>query len=138
MRINKRFLIVYDFIFAYILKEYGLDAVIKFWKALAPVMLGDLLVKAKKDGLMGCKEYWDKVLTLEGAGYDMKFKDGALKLRITKCPSIDHLNIPACKEYCRHCGVMYPLILKQAGLKTEWVKSGNGRCEFTIKDPEED
>lgn len=133
MKVNKKFVEVYDMIFSYILKEYGLDDLIKFWKAIAPTMLDDLKEMAHKEGVLGCKKYWDRVLKEEGAKFRTNIKDGELTLEIVNCPSIDHLNTPSCKEYCRHCGVMYPEVLNPAGLEYEWKRVGNGRCEIKVR-----
>lgn len=133
MKVDKKFVRVYDRIFAYILDNYGLDDLIKFWKAIASTMLQDLQEIANKKGLQGCYDYWDKVLKEEGCKYRIKLKDNKLTLDITDCSSIRELNIPSCKEYCRHCGVMYEDILNSAGLKYTWKKLGGNRCEIVVE-----
>lgn len=134
MKVNKSFVEAYDAMFAYILKEYGLDDLIKFWKGIAPTMLRDLKDIANQKGILGCKQYWDKILKEEGAKFRTNIKDGVLKLEITDCPSIRHLNTPACSEYCRHCGVMYPEVLSCSGLDMECKRVGNGRCEIVVRE----
>ncbi len=132
MRVSKEFLRVYDSTFNHIFKEYGLDALIRYWKAIAPIMLHDLKQLAMKKGVKGCYEYWNKVLTEEGAKFRINLEDGKLHLEITKCPSIHYLSPTKCPEYCRHCGVMYPVVLKEAGLNYEWKRKGAGRCEIGV------
>ena len=136
MKLSKDFIKAYDAMFAYVLKTYGLDDLIKFWQAIAPVVLADLQIIASKKGVVGCYEYWDKVLTEEGCKFRMTMsKDNKkLSLEITNCSSINTLNQPSCPEYCRHCGIMYPVVLEAAGLHYEWKKKGAGRCEIAVSE----
>lgn len=136
MKVSKEFLKCYDAIFNYIFKTYGLDALIEFWKAIAPVMLADLHQLALKEGVKGCEKYWNKVLKAEGAGFRMHREGNKLHLEIYNCPSITYLHPVSCPEYCRHCGVMYPEVLKAAGLKYEWKKKGGNRCEIMVEEIE--
>ncbi len=137
MQVSKEFLRVYDHTFNHIFKEYGLDALIRYWKAIAPILLHDLQQLATKKGIKGCYEYWDRVLTEEGAGFRMKIIGNKLHLEMTKCPSIHYLVPLQCPEYCRHCSVMYPLVLEKAGLDYEWKRKGQGRCEIVVSKREE-
>lgn len=136
MKLSKEFIRVYDTIFAYIFKKEGLDGLIAFWKCIAPAVLYDLQEMAEKRGLLGCWEYWHKVLREE----DAKFRLGiskdkkTLSLEITECPAIRALNIPSCPEYCRHCAIMYAEVLEPLGLKYTWNKKGNQRCEIKVEE----
>lgn len=134
MKIPKQFLSIYDRSFSFILDEYGLDALIKYWKHITPVVLRDLIQMARYNGIKGCYKYWDKTLKEEKAHFKLKLlKEGTeLQLDITKCPSIEYLNSPQCREYCRHCGVIYPEALNQFGLKFELLRKGAGRCEIKV------
>lgn len=132
MKINKEFVKVYDGIFNYIFKTYGLDGLIKFWKGIAPVMLADLKELVIKDGVKGCEKYWNKVLKEEGAGFRMNRDGDKLQLEIYNCPSVTYLNAPSCPEYCRHCPNMIGSILESAGLKWEFRNKGGNRCEWEV------
>ncbi len=140
MKTDKRFITVYDAIFSYIFKTQKLDGLIKFWKVLAPTILLDLKEIAAKEGVKGCKKYWDKVLTEEGAKFRTKLsKDGkTLDLEITECPSIKHLNMPSCSEYCRHCPVMFEEVLKPVGILVVFKRKGNGQCGWKLNTEETD
>lgn len=136
MKVSKEFLKCYDAIFNHIFKTYGLDDLIKFWKAIAPVMLHDLKELAAKEGIIGCEKYWKETLAAEGAGFRIHREGNKLHLEITNCPSISYLHPISCPEYCRHCGVMYPEVLKAAGLEYEWKKKGGNKCEIMVTEKE--
>jgi hypothetical protein len=134
MKVSKEFLKCYDAIFNHIFRKYGLDDLIEFWKAIAPVMLADLKEMAAKDGIIGCERYWKETLAAEGAGFRIHREDNKLHLEITNCSSISYLSPTVCPEYCRHCGVMYPEVLESVGLKYEWKRKGTGRCEILVEE----
>jgi len=136
MKLDKKFIRIYDVMFAWVLKNNGLDGLISFWKHIAPYMLNDLQSMAKKDGVDGCYNYWNDVLKAEKAKFKLKLsKDKkSLELEITECPAIRTLSSPKCSEYCRHCGVMYPEVLEPLGLKYTWKRKGTGRCEIKVEE----
>ena len=134
MRVDKQFIRVYDTIFSWVFKKNGLDGLIEFWKFIAPTMLSDLQAMVAKDGVKGAYKYWNQVLQEEGAKFKLKLSkdERFLTLEMTNCPAYKALNIPTCPEYCRHCAVMYPEVLKPFGLTYQWNRKGAGRCEIKV------
>lgn len=135
MKIDKQFLPIYDTVFAWILENEGLDNLVKFWKYLAKFIVADLQQGAKVKGIQGCYDYWNKVLTEEGAKFKLSIEPATdkLSLEIKQCPSIQHLNVPQCPEYCRHCKIIYAEILEPLGFKYTHLQKGQGRCEITVE-----
>ena len=140
MKVDKKFVEVYNETFKFIRKIGGIECLISYFRKIAPIILGDLDEAVNKEGLIGAFKYWKKVLTLEGCGYDLKMNSAEdsrfgkdLKLDINQCSSKNHLVDPS-PDYCRHCSIMYKELFTKYGYDFELINRGPASCTITIKD----
>lgn len=134
MKVDKQFIKVYNETFRFINKIGGIECLVEYFKRIWPFLLFDLEDAVKRQGLTGAMIYWMKTLKAEGAKFDINVDDDTgLRLHIKQCPSINSLDDP-CKEYCRHCGVMYKELFEKHGYKFNHTKRGPASCEIKIKE----
>jgi len=132
MKVNKSFIKFYNATFKFILKLGGLDKLIEYFRKVCPLLIEDLDAFVAKDGISGAARYWNKVLPAEHAEYDLKHDDKELVLIMHRCPSVNALDEP-CREYCRHCSIMYGDLFKKHGYKFELQKRGPDKCTIKIR-----
>ncbi len=127
---NSDFLRVYNETFKFIDEKLGTEGVEEYWKRISPIALWDLQQVVEEHGLDGCWQYWDRVLTKEGASFNIKFKENVFTLNILVCPSLKILDDPY-RDYCRHCKVMYECLFDKLGFIYRIKGNGKG-CRITV------
>lgn len=138
MKVNHRFVKFYNDTFKFINKVMGLEVLIEYMRKVCPILVSDLQMLVKVKGLHGAKEYWNRVLTEEKAIFAVNYKhrkfqkpEEVLELHISRCPSINALDEP-CREYCRHCAIVYGDLFEQLGYTFQHQNFGGGKCSFKI------
>ena len=125
------FIQIYNETFRFIDEQLGTSKLKDFWLRISDIALGDLKELVEEKGLLGAYEYWSKTLNAEGAKFELQFLSDRLTLRMWECPSIKCLKQP-CKDYCKHCDVMYRPIFESLGYQYQIELKGNGQCNIHI------
>jgi hypothetical protein len=113
------FILGYDWTFAYLLREYGQEAVERYWTECISV---DSQTHAREliipRGFDGMEEYWGHTLAEEEAGYTSVRTPQAFRMDMYACPSQGLLrergqeNYP---DYCEHCMGWIKPVMNEAG-----------------------
>ena len=153
---SREFILIYNATFIYIYQQTDFNCaklVEEYWRKIAPIALKDLdlcldtceMADGTGLGLTKAKEYWDKVLTAEGAVYSIDTFTHFLRnpsteytppiedmtLNIYECPSLKILGDKAYKHYCDHCTVMYEPIFDKRGFDYKVERKERG-CRIRI------
>lgn len=150
------FIPLYSELFKFLEKKGGYDAVTDYWYFISDNGIGNrsnvnslisFLERDKDDPMEGAWKYWEKSLTEEACDLIRLYnpEKDCIYSHMRHCPSRGMLNelqhVEPYHDYCEHCRVIYPPVLRQYGLDARrdnrWVE--NAECRSIIfkqgKDP---
>ncbi|MDY7010220.1 MAG: hypothetical protein SVV80_05635 [Planctomycetota bacterium] len=135
------FIPAYSELFRFLEQTGGTDAVEDFWNYLADNFLDNLESAVRKNGLVGCWEYWERALNEEAADFTMELDADAGEFRIImhNCPSMGRLleykHIEPYHDYCRHCDVLYRRVLEPLGYEysIDFSECDKAKCAVTVR-----
>ncbi len=130
----------YEFTFAWLDSEGGIDLVRDYW--LEAISLDsqsharDLIVPG---GIEGMKKYWTHTLDEEAAGYAFTSDSNRFRIDMHECPSKGFLirnGLKQYPDYCDHCIGWVGPVMRDAGFVVDHDHDHCGRCwwEFRKKD----
>jgi hypothetical protein len=130
------FILGYDWTFAYLLREYGQEAVERYWTECISV---DSQTHAREliipRGFDGMAEYWGHTLAEEEAGYTSVRTPRAFRVDMYACPSQGLLkergqqNYP---DYCEHCMGWIKPVMDEAGYVIHHEHDHDCKCWWEI------
>jgi hypothetical protein len=130
----------YEWTFAWLEKEGGLDLVRDYWKTAisedSQIHARNLIVPG---GLEGMKKYWQHTLEEEAAGYAFTSDDHRFRIDMLECPSKGFLiknELQQYSDYCDHCIGWIGPVMKDAGYVIDHEHNHCGQCwwEFRRKE----
>ena len=119
--VHKDFHGILGLIFDYLRDNYGEKELARIFKNIAKEIYSPLIKDIKEKGLSAAEDHLKKVMDLENGKYDVKWDDGTLVFKVTKCPAIHHIkdkgqNIS--ENYCRiTTELVTGVISEEAGYK---------------------
>lgn len=135
------FIPAYSELFKFLEQTGGTGAVEDFWHYLADNFLGNLTDHVRRDGLLGCWNYWERALSEEAADFTMELDTdaGEFKILMHHCPSMGRLlaykHIEPYHDYCRHCEVLYRRVLEPLGYEysIDLSQCDKAKCSIVVK-----
>jgi hypothetical protein len=134
------FYFVINATFRFIEKQFGLDALRRYWQELGSGYYAPVTAAWKRDGLPAVADYWRAFFQAEpGAEVQVDLTPEAVTLDVRVCPALKHLHGPGrniVPRFCEHCYYVSEAAAAPAGL-TVRVEGGNGACRqiFMRRDP---
>ncbi len=114
---------LYNQVFCFLEREYGHEAVERFWESVADRELGPLEHLMRTKGFEGMAEFWRSTLEQEGAPYEMTVDSRSFNLRVKHCPPCEWFRARELQRYlryCDHCRVLYQRVAERCGFAMEY------------------
>lgn len=130
------FILSYDWTFAYLLREYGPEAVERYWSECISIDSQDharALIIGK--GFDGMDEYWGHTLAEEEAGYTSVRTGRAFRIDMYACPSqglLKERGQECFPDYCEHCMGWIKPVMDDAGFVIHHEHNHNCMCWWEI------
>lgn len=131
-----KFIFSYDWTFEYLRRQYGEDAVRRYWReAISRDSQSHARELIAAGGFDGMEEYWGHTLAEEEAGYTSARTDNAFRIDMTACPSQGLLKERGQEhyaDYCEHCMGWIEPVLRDAGFVIHHAHNHNCQCYWEI------
>ena len=118
------FIPAYSELFKYIEDIDSYEAVKAYWRYISEESTRNCLGKLVEEyGVEGCWKYWSRTLTEEACDVHIEYDEDndVFFYDMRRCPSKGHLldypHITPYHDYCGHCSMLYPPLLKELGLQ---------------------
>ena len=134
--VHKDFHGAMSFALRFLSDRYGRGEMEEYLRRVAKEVYGPLRKRLKEEGLKALEEHWRKVFTLEGAeegkDFTLSYEDGALVLRVLRCPAVWHIKERGYKlseDFCETTRIVNEGICLPAGYGCSVdYERGAGRC----------
>ena len=132
---------LYNHTFAFLERQFGFEAVTRYWQYISDQSLVDLEHLIRSKGFKGMEEYWRATFGQEGADYDMQVGEDFFQTRVKRCPPVQWLKsqgVDCYPRYCEHCRVLYERVAERCGYDMQYLEPDQttGACcglRFTRK-----
>jgi len=115
---------LYSQTFSFLDREFGFEAVHRFWDFIADEQLDVLESLMREKGFKGMEEYWRNTLDQEGADYEMQVTDDYFQLAVKHCPPTEWFRSKGIEHYPRyseHCERLYRRVGERCGFAMEYI-----------------
>ena len=121
---HRLFFELYSQTFAFLDREFGFEAVNRFWEYIADHELGPLEHLMRTRGFEGMEEYWSAVAAQEGAELEMHRTSDSFEVVIKKCPPCEWFKdkqLAHYPRYCEHCSILYARVAERCGFTMQYT-----------------
>jgi len=132
---------MYSWIFEYLEREFGREALKKYWEHIGIEYYSRLIEDIKKSGLVALENYYVNNLGNEESKEEVEINrdENIFKIKTNNCNAIKWLKtqkINDCafcqdsyyKDYCNHCKVINEAIANKSGLIFDINYDNRGKC----------
>ena len=121
--VHHLFFELYNHTFGFLERQFGYEAVTRYWQFIGDRSLGDLEQLMRTKGFKGMEEYWRATLVQESADYEMEVGQDFFQCQIKRCPPVQWLKsqgVDCYPRYCEHCRVLYQRVADRCGYEIEY------------------
>lgn len=130
------FILAYDWTFAYLLREYGPEAVERYWtECISRDSQSHARALIIGQGFEGMEKYWGHTLAEEQAGYTSVRAGNVFRIDMYACPSQGLLKQRGQQhyaDYCEHCMGWIKPVMDDAGFVIHHEHDHDCKCWWEI------